>query len=95
MSIDSLVERGLLQRDVPLGPMTTYKSGGPARLFAELADVDSLRERIASGLPGEYPVLVIGRGSNLVVADSGFDGLVIRLGKGFADMSFLGTKVTA
>lgn len=95
MSIDSLLERGLIDQDVPLGPMTTYKSGGPARFFAEIPDLESLKELIASGLTAAGPVLVLGRGSNLVVADRGFDGLVIRLGKSFANMEFDDTSVRA
>lgn len=95
MSLDSLVERGLLEQDVPLGPFTTYKSGGPARFFAEISDIDSLSELIASGLTAAGPLLVLGRGSNVVVADRGFDGLVIRLGKTFASMTFNGTSVLA
>ena len=65
--------------DEPLAPFTTYKLGGPAAVLAsprvesELALVgDVARE---SGLP----VLVIGRGSNLLVADSGFAGIVVSL----------------
>lgn len=95
MSVDSLVEQGLLQRDVPLGPLTTYKSGGPAKFFAEIPDLDSLRSLIASGLTIAEPLLVLGRGSNVVVADRGFDGLVIRLGKGFTEMTFDRNEVLA
>lgn len=95
MNVDSLVERGLLEQDVPLGPFTTYKSGGPARFFAEIPDIGSLSELIASGLTAAGPLLVLGRGSNVVVADRGFDGLVIRLGKTFASMTFNGTSVLA
>ena len=95
MTFDSLIDRGIVERQVPLGPMTTYKSGGSARFYAEVADLESLREVIASGLTTAGPVLVLGRGSNLVVADQGFDGLVIRLGKGFGKMSFDGPTARA
>lgn len=82
-AVQYLVDRGVLDQDVPLGPFTTYKSGGPARLFAEVGDMDALEELISSGVTADRPVLILGRGSNLVVADSGFEGLVLRLGKGF------------
>lgn len=95
MTVESLIARRVLRRDVPLGPHTTYKSGGAARFFAEVDDRDELAELIESGLPGQSPVLVLGRGSNLVVADSGFDGLVIRLGKGFSEIRVDGLEVTA
>jgi UDP-N-acetylmuramate dehydrogenase len=83
--------------DQPLGPMTTYGVGGPAALFAEVegpADLEAVRTacRKVVGAAGEgaeprIAVFVIGRGSNLLVADSGFDGLVLRLGSGFAGLS--------
>jgi UDP-N-acetylmuramate dehydrogenase len=72
-----LGERG--RRDVPIGPLTTYRVGGPAALLVEAGGVDDLvlagKALAASGLP----VLVVGRGSNLLVADGGFPGLVVTL----------------
>lgn len=94
-ALDSLIERGVLETDVSLGPLTTYKSGGPASLYAEVPDRATLEELIVTGIPGSHPVVVVGRGSNLVVADRGFDGLVIRLGKEFTKVEFTGTRVTA
>jgi UDP-N-acetylmuramate dehydrogenase len=64
-------------RDRPLAPMTTYRVGGAAALFVAARSLDDLRAvaraRAASGLP----VLVIGRGSNLLVADTGFAGIAV------------------
>ncbi|HEX6299108.1 MAG TPA: UDP-N-acetylmuramate dehydrogenase [Acidimicrobiia bacterium] len=93
--IDRLVENGLVQRGVPLGPLTTYKAGGPAAYFAEVGSSDDLTALIESGLTSRHPLLVLGRGSNLVVADSGFDGLVIKLVGEFAEASVSGTRVEA
>lgn len=93
--VDELVASGLVQRDVPLGPMTTYKAGGPARLFAEVGSEGELRELVESGLSADHEILVLGRGSNLVVADSGFEGLVIRLGGEFSSASVVGERVDA
>ena len=73
----------------PLGPLTTYGVGGPAALFVEIEGPDDLaevrlawREALASRPPPA--VFVLGRGSNLLVADEGFDGVVVHLGPGFA-----------
>lgn len=93
--IDALVETGLVRREVPLGPLTTYKAGGPAAYFAEVASGDELAALIESGLTARQPLLVLGRGSNLVVADSGFDGLVIKLVGEFTAASVSGTQVEA
>ena len=71
------------RRDVPLGPFTTYGVGGPAALLLEDCGPDDLilaREALAASA---VPVLVVGRGSNLLVADRGFPGLVLTLGEAF------------
>ncbi|MDE0160734.1 MAG: UDP-N-acetylmuramate dehydrogenase [Acidimicrobiaceae bacterium] len=74
-----------LQRDYGLAPHTTYRVGGPARLFVTVHDVAELEAlaAIVSDLAGAappVPVLVVGRGSNLLVSDRGFDGLAVALG---------------
>jgi UDP-N-acetylmuramate dehydrogenase len=65
------------QRDVPIGPLTTYRVGGTAAVLARvgsLADLERLGRAIeVSGLP----VVVLGRGSNMLVADAGFGGIVV------------------
>lgn len=66
-----------MQRDVELAPLTTYKLGGVAAWFADVEDEDTLRAVLRSA--GDVELLVLGRGSNLVVSDHGFPGLVIRL----------------
>jgi UDP-N-acetylmuramate dehydrogenase len=68
------------RRDVPIGPLTTYRVGGRAALFVEATSGDDL-VLVAAALRGTgLPVLVVGRGSNLLVADRGFPGLVVALG---------------
>lgn len=80
----ALVAAGIVVADLPLAPLTTYKLGGPARWFADVVD-DAGVEAIRAALAVEpVPVLVLGRGSNLVVGDGGFPGLVVRLGGVFA-----------
>jgi UDP-N-acetylmuramate dehydrogenase len=74
---------GRVERDVPIGPMTSYGLGGPAAVFLEAAtdaDLDALSAALAeSGLP----LIMLGRGSNLLVSDRGFPGIAVRLGSGF------------
>ncbi len=72
--------------DHPLGAMTTYRVGGPAGVFVRLETPADI-ERVVAGLSQvPVPVLVLGAGSNILVADEGFEGLVVALGPGFADM---------
>ena len=93
--LQRLVAQGVVRRDVALGPMTTYKSGGPARYYIEVADGPALEALAKPGTIGALPVLIVGRGSNLVVADAGFPGLAIHLGAGFRGIEFEGSKAVA
>ncbi|HLU53504.1 MAG TPA: UDP-N-acetylmuramate dehydrogenase [Acidimicrobiia bacterium] len=83
-SWERLVSSGRARRDVELASMTTYKLGGPADLFVVVDTIDTLQE-VGEALRSEpMPVLVLGRGSNLLIADKGFRGVVVRLGNDFA-----------
>lgn len=86
--------RGRLEPDVPLAPLTWFKTGGPAEIFFAPADEDDLAYVLAR-CPAEVPVLYIGLGSNLLVRDGGVDGLVIQLGKPFAEISVDGVEIEA
>lgn len=66
-----------LQENVPLAPLTTIGIGGPARFFFRARSVDGLREALAWADSRRQPVFVLGGGSNLLIADRGFEGLVI------------------
>lgn len=78
-----------VRADVPLGPLTTYRVGGPAALFLEAVDEGDLRLAAVAVQESGVPVLVVGKGSNLLVADAGFPGLAIVLGVGFETIEFL------
>lgn len=94
-SWQSLIDVGLVQEDVSLGPLTTYKAGGNARFFAEIATREELQSLIAAGIPAGLGVLIVGRGSNLVVADAGFEGLAIKLSGEFSSIDIADGAVTA
>jgi UDP-N-acetylmuramate dehydrogenase len=84
--------------DVPLGPLTTLELGGRARHLAEAADEASLAAALAWADARRLPVLVLGGGSNVVIADAGFDGLVVRVaarGRHFAAAAGGEVRVTA
>lgn len=66
-----------------LGPLTSFRLGGPAAVFVEPKNEGDLEAAGAIASSLGVPTLVIGRGSNVLVADSGFPGVVIRVGKGF------------
>ena len=93
--LDAAVSEGLVDRDVSIRRLTTYKLGGPARWFAEVADGEELDRVLAAWRVDRPPILVLGRGSNLVVADRGFDGLVLRLGRGFSSIDHHPDRIVA
>ncbi len=64
---------------VPLAPYTTFQIGGPARWFAEAASEDDIAAGIAFSSQRQLPIFVLGGGSNLLVSDAGFSGLVLRI----------------
>lgn len=67
----------------PLSPLTSFRIGGPAALFVEAEDDDALDAVGAATERTGVPVAIIGKGSNLLVADDGFPGIVVRLGRGY------------
>src|SRR6267154_2513541 len=71
-----------IQEKVPLAPLTTLQVGGEARYFAELKREDELPEAVEFAKSRELPLFVLGGGSNLVIADSGWPGLALKIGLG-------------
>jgi UDP-N-acetylmuramate dehydrogenase len=65
----------------PLAPMTSFRLGGPAELYLEVESDDDLAGAAEAVARSGIPWTVIGKGSNLLVSDAGFPGLVLRLGK--------------
>ncbi len=77
----------LLRPDEPLAPMTTIGTGGPARFFARVGSRAELPLLLAWAQRAGEPVAVLGSGSNLLVADEGVAGLVIKLDRELAAIS--------
>ena len=69
-----------IEREVPLAPFTTLGIGGPATFFATAATVDDFREALDWARTRGHQIFLLGGGSNLLIADRGFDGLVVRIG---------------
>jgi UDP-N-acetylmuramate dehydrogenase len=81
--------------DHPLGLLTTYRVGGPAGVFVTLDGEGDVALAIQAVKETAVDVLVVGRGSNLLVADSGFPGMVLTLGPCFSGIDVEGTIVRA
>jgi UDP-N-acetylmuramate dehydrogenase len=94
----ALLERAVgsrLRRAFPLAPLTSFRLGGPAALYLEVtspADLAAVAEAVTATA---VPMVVIGKGSNLLVSDDGFPGLVVRLGRAYRWAARDGTALTA
>jgi UDP-N-acetylmuramate dehydrogenase len=79
------VVRGRLEANAGLADLTWFRTGGPAEVLFAPADEADLAEFLKH-TPADVPVTVIGVGSNTLVRDGGVAGVVVRLGRGFADV---------
>lgn len=66
-----------LQENVPLAPFTTFRLGGPARFLIVAHDIETITQAATAARAERMPLLILGSGSNVLVAEAGFPGLVI------------------
>ena len=83
------------RRDVPIGPLTTFRVGGAAALVATVEDTDHLGLVARAVQESGVASFVLGRGSNVLVADHGYQGLVVVLGSFATSITISGTSVSA
>lgn len=74
--------QGRVEFDAPLAAFTTYRIGGPAAALVHPAHADDVAEVLRFAAESESRWFALGLGSNILMSDAGFDGIVIRLGKG-------------
>ena len=86
----ALADRGKIEEQVALAPLTSYKLGGPARFLVVVDGEEDLL--LAAALAAEEGVgmIALGRGSNVIVADRGFPGVVVRPGPGLSRWELAG-----
>jgi UDP-N-acetylenolpyruvoylglucosamine reductase len=82
-----------VQRNYPLARLTTIRTGGPAELFARPGSLEALERLLAWAAAHEMEVGVVGSGSNLLVADAGVRGLVLKLDKELSTIELEGTRM--
>jgi UDP-N-acetylmuramate dehydrogenase len=68
-----------IQKNVPIAPYTTFKIGGPAKYFVEVSSEEELLEAINYAQENKLEIFIMGGGSNILVNDKGFDGIMIRI----------------
>jgi UDP-N-acetylmuramate dehydrogenase len=85
----------LARRQVAIGPLTTFRVGGRAALFVTVETVADLTLVTRAVRESGVPTVVLGRGSNTLVADDGYEGLVVVLGAFATTITISGTTVDA
>jgi len=85
----------LAERDVPLAPLTTYRVGGSAALMVRARSLDDLQTVAKAVAATGVTALVVGRGSNMLVADAGFQGIAVSLNHLAGDYRVEGTQIVA
>ena len=86
--------KGPYQAKAAIKDLTWFRAGGPAEVLYIPPDADDLADFL-KGMPQDFPITVIGVGSNLLVRDGGVDGVVVRLGRGFMNVRSEGSRIRA
>ena len=94
-ALERYVPRDNIHLQEPMAGHTTFRIGGPADCFVQLEDEEQLRKvRRYLGLAG-VPFFVLGNGSNLLVDDAGYRGVVLQIGQKMSDISVQGCHIIA
>ena len=80
------------KENIPLSQFSHYKIGGPARFFFEAKSVSEVRWAVKEAKARKIPLFVLGGGTNILISDAGFDGLVLR--PDIRDIKTKGTRIT-
>lgn len=74
--------------NIDMKQYTTFRAGGCARYFAKAESIEDISEIRKFANEKSLPIFIVGQGSNVLVSDSGFDGIVVKLGKEFSHFKF-------
>jgi len=86
---------GKLHVSCPMAPYTTFKIGGPAAALLDIGSAADVQQAIRFAEENGVRTFIMGNGSNLLVRDEGFDGLILRMGDAFARITVEGTRISA
>ncbi|MDO4746529.1 MAG: UDP-N-acetylmuramate dehydrogenase [Bacillota bacterium] len=80
-------------QDVPMAEHTSFKAGGHADMMVIPQSAEELKSILSILSEGEYPFMILGNGSNILVKDSGYKGVIVKIGEAFNDVKVEGTRV--
>jgi UDP-N-acetylmuramate dehydrogenase len=95
LDLDLAAAEGEVLRDEPLSRHTTWRIGGPARVFCRVRTEAALSRVLAATDRGRLPLAILGKGSNVLAADEGFPGVVVHLDGEFLEVSIEDERVVA
>ena len=93
--IASFMEAEDIKIDEMISKHTSFRVGGPAKVFLTVHSEESLRNILLALKRYELPYFVLGNGSNLLVSDEGYDGVMVYLGEEFSEVEITGTQMRA
>lgn len=93
--LSEIVPKERIRREEPMSIHTTFRVGGPAELFVTLGTFDEVKETVGVCRTHNIPYYIVGNGSNLLVSDKGYQGVIIRVGKELGEIRIEGDTVTA
>lgn len=92
---EKTVTKGYIHLDEPMSRHTSFRTGGPARVFIVPGDEDELTQVVKTCKENKLNFYIIGNGSNLLVPDEGFDGIIIKIGRELGDITVEGEVIHA
>ena len=93
--IASFIEAEDIKIDERMNKHTSFRVGGPAKVFLTVHSEEKLRNILLALKRHELPYFVLGNGSNLLVSDEGYDGVMVYLGEEFSEVEITGTQMRA
>ena len=93
--LKSAAKDSVITEQEPMSRHTTFRVGGPADLFVEIASGEELAAMRSICLAENIPFRILGRGSNMLVGDGGYRGVIFHMGDAFSGMSLEGNVITA
>ena len=92
--IERILPAGQILRDEPMSRHTTFRTGGRGALFLEIKTKQELQKLLTFFRESGTKYFVVGNGSNLLVSDAGYDGVIIHIAEGFSKIGVAGEKMT-
>lgn len=93
--LKNVISRGTVLTEEPMSRHTSFQIGGPADVFVQPATGDEVRQAICLAKEEQVPFFVVGNGSNLLVSDDGFRGMIVQIGRNLSEITVEGDVIYA